>query len=119
MNRPVSLVLALALLAAACGSQDETASAAAESNLGDLTTTTSEVSMPPTIDAEDLRDAQSHVKLPQLVGLTEAEAREWAEASGFVDVVTADEEVPAVFVPWERVTLSLDSDGIVTAAAAG
>lgn len=103
-----------ALVACSSNNADEPPAATVPTN----PTLNTSPSVPPTIDAAALRESPAPVTLPQLVGLSEAQARRWASDSGFNLVVRADELTPGVLIPSERIIVTL-AGGVVTQAAAG
>lgn len=75
--------------------------------------------LPDPIDPESFADTtpSDPAQLPQLIGLTEDEASEWAERSGFTLVNRAD-GYRTVFAPTQRILVYTDETGIVTSATA-
>ena len=74
--------------------------------------------VPPTIDSQDLVGSMAPVPLPQLVGLTETQAREWAADSGFTKVITNDQPTRAMLAPSFRLIIAVEN-GVVVSAVAG
>lgn len=119
---PLKGLLALAIGAAmtlACGASDDGTAAQTPADESATEQQTQPVSPPPTIDPTQYANAGSAVALPQLVGLTEQDARDWAKASGFVTVVRSDGDYPDMLAPAERIILDVDEDGMVLGAVAG
>lgn len=123
MMRLASIAIAatLTLIAVAC--TDDAASRPAPSSTGaEGPVTASPTADPPeTIDAAGLRVPETGpvtIELPQLVGLTEQDARAWADASGFTSVLRPGELGPGN-LDYTRLTLAIDASGIVTRAFAG
>jgi hypothetical protein len=71
------------------------------------------------MDPNELVDAVRPVPLLELEGLTEDQARRWAQESGFEIVVRSDEDRETILIPTRRVVLEVDDNGIVTGATAG
>ncbi len=74
--------------------------------------------VPPTIDSDDFHLSENAIPLPQLVGLKESTARQWADDSGFSSVRLSTEMIPLALVASERIVLTV-FDGVVTHAEAG
>ena len=76
-------ISAIAMLVASCGSSTTDEEQAAPRS--------STAAAPPTISARELANGPTDPppQLPQLIGLTESEARRWAADSGFETVVLA------------------------------
>ncbi len=88
---------------------------------GDASTTVPPVlstPVPPTINSSDFHLSEKAVPLPQLVGLNESTARQWAGDSGFSSVRLSTERIPLALIASERIVLTV-SDGVVTHAVAG
>jgi hypothetical protein len=98
----ISGVLVWSMPVVACGSSSET-----------------ESELPALIDSSELADSERPVPLPELEGLTEGQARQWAEDSGFELVVRSDEDYPDVLIPSRRLIIEVDRSQIVTGATAG
>ena len=73
--------------------------------------------LPPLLDPASLAEADAPVELPQLIGLSEDDARRWAEQSGFA-VETQDEAHEGAFAPTVRIVIEV-VDGVVVKASAG
>ena len=111
------------LLVTSCTDSSPTPSAtsAATSTSTSPSTTPRERSdrLPDPVDPESFAKTTpaNPAQLPQLIGLTEDEAREWAELPGFTLVNRAD-SYPDVFAPTQRILVYTDENGIVTSATA-
>lgn len=116
-------IVTAALLVTGCTDSRATPSAtsAATSTSTSSSTALSERSerLPDPVDPESFAKTTpaNPAQLPQLIGLTEDEAREWAELSGFTLVNRADGYLD-VFAPTQRILVYTDESGIVTSATA-
>lgn len=81
--------------------------------------TESNSQMPALVNPTDFAGSEQPVPLPQLEGLSEEQAREWAESSGFEIVITDDEDSTDELTPSTRVVLKVNLLGNVESAAAG